>query len=239
MIVVPVETFVQWRRERQGPDVGLPEKQIKARYIPSIKGMKTKRRTPLVMQLDEMLGVKTADISAHEQIKEVRIALNKLSKDNIDEVRAALLKISITTMEALKSLGKMFMAKVLQEPLFWDTYIDLVGSLRWVVDGWTLRDAFLIELQRLFEGISDLDKVDACNVMRFIAHLYNEDWLSPKVFHEVLGRLTGNQASILWIEYAIVFMKACPKYENIEALRSTIMSRPSLTTRLKMLLICK
>lgn len=240
MIVIPVERIVQWRRTHGSlAEQQLPERHIKTRYVPSVKGLKTKRRTPSAVILDESLGIKSADVAAADQVKVVRILLNKLTQDNSDEVEKELNTLKICGLDALHSLGRLFISKVIQEPVFWDNYIGLVERIKWCCDQWTLRDCLLVEIQKYFENIEEMDKMNASNLMKFLAKIYNHLWLPEGVYACLMGRLLEKQASMLKVEYAIVFLKACPSYPSQECLRENILSRPSLTTRLRMLLVCK
>lgn len=239
MIVIPVEKIVQWRRT-YGPVPGrTPEKQINEIYVPSGKGTKSKKRVPTSVLLDESLGIKSADVAASDQVKMVRVSLNRLSPENIREVQEELHALKISGLETLRSLGRLFVSKVLKESVFWENYVTLIDELRWCVDEWTLRDSFLVEVQRLFEKIEELDKADALSLMRFLARLFSEGWIDVEVYGSILGKLLEKQASLVKIEYAIVFLKACPVYPDVETLKSQILSRPSLSTRLRMLLVCK
>ena len=169
MIVIPVERIVSWRRvhgHMHPHPAESPEKEIRTKYIPSVKGGKTKKRAPTAIIIDESLGIKSSDVAALDHQKNVRVALNKLSPENIDEVRDELNALKIEGLETLRSLGKLFVSKVLSETVFWENYITILDHLNWSVDEWTLRDCFLVELQTLFEKIDDIDKTDGVNLIR-------------------------------------------------------------------------
>ena len=249
-VVISTEAIVRWRKNQRTEKDGVGSSTFMANmmkaYNPSVKvsrgnSSKKKVNNPLLgnLQFDETLGLRVEN-NEESTLKSVIMALNKISPDNISKVLEDLKDYKPKDPKSLEMVSTIVYKKCLNENKFREQYFDILQNLwDWTadVDGftWSVKDFFLVQLQRSFEAIDGVCKEEGCSIMKVLGCLYKRQWVPAEVFTAILGKFLRTKTPVTY-EYAIVFLKSCPTFEKHQEVSELILSDPKLLIRLRMLL---
>ena len=192
--------------------------QVKNRYVPSSKVSKISKKKLLISKVVFDIQFKdTVRSSEDTKLKEILTALNKINRDNVNQILDELCIIPISYYSLLNKVTEFVLKKVLNEPNYIDYYLQLVSKLSqkklWVVEYKegvviNLEENFLLKLQELFENeIFLCEKGFGIKIVNVLCVVFDKGWINEKIIVEILEFFLGKN-DVIFTEYIIVFLKS-------------------------------
>lgn len=240
MKMLTIETILKIKKEINIDDNYILD-EMTSNYIVSSKVNKITKKKNLLNKINYDLVFQNFEGSKFDnKFKNILICLNRLSQDNLNQVIDELEKITIDDFKLLDKVADFLCKKSVNETNFANLYILLINHLsecsKWIVKFdetkiISIKEALIFQLQMFYENqILHCDKDTGSRFFKFLSKVYEEKWISEKVFESIINSLLEDNK----YEFIIVFLKGC-KFEKVSQIKQTLIEK-NLPMRLKFLI---
>lgn len=216
-------------------------------YETSQKILKLNKKKNILSKINFDINFKpSTELNLETKYKNVIIALNKVNRDNVDEISKELISMKIDDFTVIYKFTDSILKKIMNESNYIQFYLSIINNLstsrNWCVIfnkkySINMKEAFILKVQETFESkIENCDKDFGTKLMKLFANLYHLKWIRAEIYFEIVDYLLSKQEeSMIYLEYVIIFIKSCSHIDFNEK-KNMILNEMKLSSRLRFML---
>lgn len=221
------------------------QEKILKNYEVSQKILRLNKKKNILSKINfDILLKPSIELTLESKYKNIMIALNKINKDNIDEISKELCSMKLDDFLLVYKLTDSILKKILNETNYMQYYFTLINNLSKSRNWCTifnekynvnLKEAFILKLQETFENnILTCEKDYGLKLINLLVKLYPLKWIEDKIYDEIINWFLSLN-NIILLEYTIVFIKNA-NYKDFDLIKERITKELILNTRLRFML---